>query len=195
MEAEAKDVDLSGITDPQRPVAFTVGLILLIVGIVSLTGLVNGDVIAPGLVLGFFGVPFWLGVTAVVAGLIGILLSFFAGAGTTFNKVASGLVLPPVIFLAIADWAFGMGGVFLVLTAVMVLLALVFVAIGHILLTGTWLMFLLPVVAVLTLADWVLGLTHLAPYGVRVNLFTIGLLILVMFVVGVIGYEGGRRMT
>lgn len=198
MAAQIREVDLSGIQDWQQPLAFGIGVLLLVVGLAGLTGIfdVTGLWNENSLVFGVFGVPFWLGVTAVVAGLIGVLLALYKGAGTTFNKVASGLVLPPLILLTITDWTIGIGGPALILGLVTLLLAVVFVVIGGVLLYKRPLMLLLPVVAGLAIADWVLGLTALNPMGgARVTILTIGLLILLAIAIGVAAFEGGSRVT
>lgn len=195
MATSVQDVDLSRIRDPQRPVAFVVGLVLIAVGIVGLTGIVDTDVLAPGLVLGAFGVPFWLGVTAIVAGLLGVVLSSFAGAGTTFNKLAAGLVLPAVLLLAVVDWALAVGSLpTLGLGLVALVLALALVGVGVVLLYGHPLALVLPIVAVLAIVDWVFGVTAMIPAD-PVNLPTIGLLAGLAVVVGLIAFEGGSRMT
>lgn len=192
----APEVDLTGIDDPQRFVAFGVGLVLVAVGVAGLTGIVDADVgLGSGLVAGLFAVPFWLGVTAIVAGLLGVVLSFYAGAGTTFDKLAAGLVLPIVLLLSVADWGVAAGGIFLVLAALAFLLAGAGVAVGVILLYGRPLALVLPVVAVLTLADWVVGLTAMAPASEPVNVATVGLLAVLAVVLGVVAFEGGSRTT
>jgi len=206
MATRSLEVDLSGIDDPQRPVAFVVGILLVVVGVAGLTGLLDTGVVqglldidvglGSGLVLGYFGVPFWLGVTAVVAGLLGIALSFFEGAGTTFNKLAAGLVLPIVLLLAIVDWALAAGSPVIVgLSVIALVVALVLVAVGELLLYGHLLALVLPVVALLTVVDWVFGLTALAPAGESVTLPTIGLLAALAVVVGLVAFQGCRRTT
>ena len=196
MATGVQDVDLSGIDDPQRPVAFAVGVVLVLVGIAGLTGVLNIDVRAPGLVLGVFGIPFWLGATAIVSGLLGIALSFYAGAGTTFNKLAAGLVLPAVFLLAIVDWLLA-GDVTLLSVGVSLLLlvlAVALVVVGVVLLYGHPLSLVLPVVAVLAILDWALDLTGMLPTD-AVNLPTLGLLAVLALVVGLVAFEGGSRMT
>jgi hypothetical protein len=206
MATKSLEIDLSGIDDPQRPVAFVVGAVLLVVGIVGLTGVLDTDVVqgltdtnvglGSGLVLGFFGVPFWLGVTAVVAGLLGIVLAFYGGAGTTFNKLAAGLVLPIVILLSIMDWALAGGDLLTIgLSLLALIVAVVLVAVGTLLLFKHPLALVLPVVAVLTVADWVFGLTALAPAGARITLPTIALLVVLAIAIGLVAFEGGRRTT
>lgn len=197
MATKLVGVDLSGIRDPQQPIAFAVGLVLIIVGIAGLTGIIDADVgLGPGLVFGVFGVSLWLGVTAIVAGILGILLSFYPGAGTTFNKVAAGLVLPAVILLAIVDWGLGVGNVLTMgIGLVALVVAVVLVVVGIVLLYKRPLALVLPIVAVLAIADWALGLSELAPASEAVNLPTIGLLVLLMLLVGFVAFEGGRRTT
>lgn len=199
MATQALDVDIEGIKDPQQPIAFSVGLVLIVVGIAGLTGIIDADVgFGPGLVFGLFGVPFWLGVTALVAGVIGIVLSMYPGAGTTFNKVASGLVLPAVILLAISDWGLAAGNVLTFGVAlVTLLLAVVLVVVGVVLLYKRPLALVLPVVAVLTIVDWVLGLSPsaIAPASEAVTIPTIILLIVLALIIGFIAFEGGRRTT
>lgn len=195
MALETPDVNLTGIRDPQRPVAVAVGVVLILVGVAGLSGILDMDVMGEGLVLGVFGVPLWLGVTAIVAGLLGIYLASFAGGATTFDKVAAGIVLPAVFMLSITDWALATGGVpALAIGVVALLLAVVLAAIGTFLLRWTPLMVVLPVVAVLALADWGLGLTALTP-AESVTLPTLGLLVVVELLVAVIAFEGGRRLT
>lgn len=199
MATTTADVDLSGIRDWQRPVAFAVGLVLIVVGVAGLTGvtgLLGMAYLGPNLVLGVFGVPLWLGVTAIVAGLLGVVLSFYAGASTTFDKLAAGLVLPAVLLLAIVDWLLAGGVTLLTLAVALVplLLAVALVAVGVVLLYGHPLVVVLPVVALLAIADWAFGLTSMLP-AASVNLPTIGLLIALAVVVGLIGFEGGARLT
>jgi hypothetical protein len=193
------DVDLSGISDWQRPVALAVGLVLVLVGAVALTGVseqLGLDYLGDDLVLGVFGIPVWLGLTVVVAGLLGILFSRYAGGGTTFDKVAAGLVLPAVLFLAVTDWALAVGSLpVLALGVVTLLLAVVVAAVGTILLWGHPLALVFPVVALLAVVDWAVSLTAIAPVGAAVNLPTIGLLIALAVVLGAIAFEGGRRLT
>lgn len=201
MAITSREVDLTGIRDPQRPVALVVGLVLVGVGVAGLTGVLDVELDAvpsfgSGLLLGLFGIPLWLGVTAIVAGLLGVVFSFSAGAGTTFTKVAAGLVLPPVLLLSITDWAIASGRPpTLVVGAVTLVLAVVFVVVGVVLLYGHPLVAVLPVVALLALADWGLGLSALAPASEPATLPTLGLLLVLDVVVGAIGFEGGRRMT
>lgn len=190
-------VDLSGINDPQQPIAFGLGLLLIVVGTVGITGIIDVNVgFGDGLVFGLFGVPLWLAITALVAGVIGIVLSLYEGAGTTFNKVAAGLVLPPVLLLAITDWGFAVGNpLTMALGIVTLLLAVVFVVVGLVLLHKRPLSLVLPVVAVLTLADLGLGLTEMVPTTESINLFTLALLLVLEIAVGFVAYEGGRRVT
>lgn len=197
MASRTAGVDLGGIEDPQQPVAFVVGLLLILVGVAGLTGILDTDVgLGPGLVAGAFGIPFWFGVTAVVAGLLGILLSTHAGGGTTFDKVAAGLVLPAVLLLAVVDWGLAVGEpLTYVLGMVALLVAVVLVVVGVILLYGHPLAWVLPIVAVLAVADWAVGLTALVPATEPVNLPTIGLLIVLELLVGLVAFEGGRRTT
>lgn len=195
MATKTPDVDLTGIRDPQRPVAFAVGLILIIVGVAGLTGFLDTNVVGEGLVLGLFGVPLWLALTAIVAGLLGIYLSTFAGAATTFDKVAATHALPAAFLLAVTDYALAVGDVpVLALGLVTLLLAVVIVAVGTFLLRWTPLMIVLPVVAAIALLDWGLGLTAMMP-GEAVNLPTIGLLLVLEIVVALVAFEGGRRQT
>lgn len=192
-------VDLNRISDPQRPVTFGVGVLLLVVGIAGLTGIIDTNIgFGEGLVFGLFGVPFWLGVTAIVAGLLAIVpFSVYQGAGTTFNKVAAGLVLPAVILLAVADWAFISTGnpAAWIVGLIALLLAVVLVVVGVALLFKRPVALVLPIVAVLTLADWAVGLTELAPASEAANLPTVALLIVLALAIGAVGFQGGKRMT
>lgn len=190
------EVDLSGIADPQRPVTVAVGVWLIVVGVAGLTGILDLNLgIGGGLVLGLFGVPLWLGVTAIVAGALGLWMARYAGASTTFDKLAAGLVLPIVGLLAIADWALAVGGLALVLAVVAFLLAGVGVAVGTLLLFKLPVSLVLPVVAVLTLADWLLGLTAMLGPTEPVNPATVVLLLVHVVLVGLIAFEGGSRVT
>lgn len=197
MSLRAPEVDLHGIKDPQKPITMVVGLVLVAVGVAAVTGVLD---VAPAggdasLLLGYFGIPLWLGGTVVVAGLLGAVLASFAGGATTFNKVAAGLVLPAVLFLAITDWAIATGGTLaLAVGAVTLLLAVVLVAVGLVVFWGHPLALVLPVVAVLAIADWVLGLTALLPTE-PVTVPTLGLLVVLAAVIGLVGFEGGRRLT
>lgn len=181
-------------SDPQQPVALAVGIVLVIVGIAGLSGVLDFDLLGPGLVLGIFGVPFWLGVTAIVAGLLGVTLSFYPGGATTFDKIAAVLVLPAVFFLAVTDWALATGGLVVVLGLIALLLAVVFAAIGTVLLLGHPLALVFPVVALLAIADWLLSVTAMVP-AESANLPTLGLLVVLTVVVGALGFEGGKRLT
>lgn len=193
---ERPEVDLSGIVDPQRPVTVGVGIWLIVVGVAGLTGVLDLDLgFGEGLVLGLFAVPLWLAVTAIVAGLLGLWMARFAGASTTFDKLAAGLVLPIVGLLAVADWAVAAGGIALVLAAVAVLLAVVGVLVGTVLLYTLPVSLVLPVVAVLTLADWGLGLTGMLAATEPVNPATVVLLVAHVVLVGVVAFEGGSRVT
>ena len=185
------EVDLSGIDDWQRPLALAFGVVLALLGAVSLSGLATWD----GLLLGVFGIPVWLALVAVVAGLLGVAMSRYAGAGTTFNKVAAGLVLPAVLFLSVVDWSLAVGGAALVAGVVALLLAVVFAAIGTILLWGHPLALVFPAVAVLAIAEWALSLAGVEISAAAVNPPTLGLLALLAVVVGLVGFEAGRRMT
>lgn len=191
MATTSLEVDLSGIDDWQRPLALVFGVVLGLLGAVSLSGLATWD----GLLLGIFGVPVWLALVAVVAGLLGVVMSRYAGAGTTFNKVAAGLVLPAVLFLAVVDWSLAVGGAALVAGVVALLLAVVFAAIGSILLWGHPLALVFPAVAVLAIAEWALSLAGIVVSPAPANLPTLGLLALLAVVVGLVGFEAGRRMT
>lgn len=197
MSLTAPEVDLHGIRDPQKPITVVVGLVFIVVGVAALTGVLDmapagGD---SSLLLGYFGVPLWLGVTVIVAGLLGAVLAGYAGGATTFNKVAAGLVLPAVLFLAITDWALAAGGTLpLVVGVVTLLLAVVLVAVGVVVFRGHSLALVLPVVAVLAIADWVFDLTGLVA-AEAVTLPTLGLLVVLAVVIGLVGFEGGRRVT
>lgn len=197
MAFDTPEVDLTGINDPQQPIAFVVGVLLIVVGIAGLSGIVDMDIgYGQGLVVGAFGIPVWLGVTAIVAGLLGIVLSTYQGAGTTFNKVAAGLVLPAVLFLAIVDWGIAVGDpLALVVGLLALVLAVVLVVVGGIIFYKHPLSLVLPIVAVLAVADWVVGITALAPASEPVNLPTLGLLVVLELVVGLVAFEGGRRIT
>ncbi len=204
MTTSASEVALRGIRDPQKPVALGVGAVLVVVGVAGVTGLLDMDVLASGLVLGVFGVPLWFGITAIVAGLLGIALATYAGGATTFDKVAAGLVLPAVLFLAITDWALASAGLltdgtlagalFLVPAVVALLLAVVIAAVGTILLRGHSLALVFPVVALLAILDWALSLTAMTA-SETVNLATLGLLVVLEIVVAALAFEGGKRQT
>lgn len=202
MATSVLDVDLSGIRDPQTPIALVVGLVLIVVGLAGLTGVLDGDVLGlgielgDGLLLGVFGIPVWLGLTAIVAGLLGIQLSRFGGGATTFNKVAAGLVLPAVFLLAVVDAALAVGGIVaLVIGLIALLLAVVLVVVGVLLLNHHLLALVFPVVALLAIGDWVFSITELAPAGAAATLPTLALLLVLAVVVGAVGFEGGRRRT
>jgi hypothetical protein len=204
MTTSASEVDLRGIRDPQKPVALGVGAVLVVVGVAGVTGLLDMDVLASGLVLGVFGVPLWFGITAMVAGLLGIALATYAGGATTFDKVAAGLVLPAVLFLAITDWALAStglltdgtlaGALYLVPAVVALLVAVVIAAVGTILLRGHSLALVFPVVALLAILDWALSLTAMTA-SETVNLPTLGLLVVLEIVVAALAFEGGKRQT
>lgn len=197
MATSVPEVDLRGIRDPQKPITLAVGIVFIVVGVAALTGLLDMVIVGgdAALLLGYFGIPLWLGLTVIVAGLLGAVLAGYAGGATTFNKVAAGLVLPAVLFLAITDWALATGGTLALAVGVLtLLLAVALVAVGLVLFWGHPLALVLPVVAVLALADWILNLTAMAPTE-SVTLPTLGLLVVLAIVVGLVGFEGGRRMT
>jgi hypothetical protein len=197
MATRVPEVDLRGIRDPQKPITLVVGLVFIVVGVAALTGLLDTTVVGGDatLLLGYFGIPLWLGLTVIVAGLLGAVLAGYAGGATTFNKVAAGLVLPAVLFLAITDWALAADSTLALAVGVLtLLLAVALVAVGLVLFWGNPLAFVLPVVALLAIADWLLNLTAMAPTE-AVTLPTLGLLVVLAVVVGLVGFEGGRRMT
>lgn len=191
MASSSAEVDLSGIRDRQRPLALAFGLVLVLLGIVSLSGVLRID----GLLLGVFGIPTWLAAVAAVAGVLGVALSRYGGGGTTFNKVAAGLVLPAVLFLAVVDWALAAGGLALLVGLVALLLAVALAAVGTVLLWGHPVALVFPLVALVAVADWVVSFAGVETPGAAVNLPTIGLLIVLAIVVGLVGFEGGRRLT
>lgn len=193
---EAPEVSLSAISDPQRPVAFAAGLWLIVVGVAGITGIIDTNIgYGPGLVFGVFAVPLWLDVTAIVAGILGIGLSMYEGAGTTFNKLAGALVVPIVILLTLADWAIASGGALLIVAVVAFLLAGIGVVVGTILLFKRPVSIVLPVVAVLALADWTLGLSGMLSTTEPANLATVVFLIAHAILLTFIGFEGGSRLT
>lgn len=194
MATEFREVDLSGIRDRQRPVAFVAVLVLVTLGVAGLTGVLDAG--NPAVVVGVFGIPLWLGVTGVVAGLLGIALSFYAGGSTTFDKLAAGLVLPAVLLLAVVDWlvAGGLDPLSGIVGLLALVLAVALVAVGTVLLYGNPLSVVLPVVAVLAIADWALGLTAMTP-GDPVTPATLALLAVLAVALGLVGFEGGRRQT
>lgn len=195
MATRAPEVDLSGIRDPQRLATVVVGLLLAVVGLAGVATFLGFSVLDDGLVLGIFGVPLWLGLTAIVAGLLGFVLSFYGGASTTFNKLAAGLVLPAVFLLAVTDWGLATGGLLpLAVGVVSLLLAVLLVVVGLVLLVGHPLALVFPIVALLAVGDWALGITANSP-GASVNPPTLGLLLVLAVGVGLVGFEGGRRLT
>ena len=185
------EVDLSGVEDWQRPLALAFGVVLVLLGVVALSGVATRG----GLLLGVFGLPVWLSLVAVVAGLLGVAMSRYAGAGTTFDKVAAGLVLPAVFLLAVVDWALAVGGAALVIGAGALLIAVVVAAVGTILLWGHPLALVFPAVAALAVLDWALSLTGVVQTVAPVTLPTLALLLVLAVAVGAVGFEGGRRMT
>lgn len=192
MANRASEIDLSGLHDWQGLPALVFGAVLVALGAVALAGILDTG----GLLLGLFGVPVWLALVAVVAGLVGVVLSRFAGGGTTFNKVAAGLVLPAVLFLAIVDWALAAGGVVpLVVGLVALLLAVVLAGVGTVLLWGHPLAWVFPAVAALAVTEWVLVVGDVIARDAAVTLPTLGLLAVLAVVVGLVGFEGGRRLT
>lgn len=195
MATRPAEVDLSGLRDPQRLVTVVVGLVLLLVGGAGISTVLGAAVLGDSLVLGIFGVPLWLGLTAVVAGLLGLGFATYGGGATTFNKVAAGLVLPAAFLLAVVDWALASGSALaLVVGGIALLLAVLIVVLGVVLLVGHPLAIVFPVVALLAILDWVLGVTANSPGG-AVNPPTLGLLLVLAVGVGLVGFEGGRRVT
>lgn len=79
--------------DPQQVLALLFGLVLVVLGVVDLAGIYVTD----GELLGIFEISIGFGVTYVLTGLLGIVLSLFVGAGALFNKL--GAVIYLVVFL------------------------------------------------------------------------------------------------
>lgn len=83
--------------DPQRPLAFLFGVVLLSLGLVDVAGVLVTD----GLLLGLFEIGVGTNVVHVLTGLLGIVLSMYAGAATLFNKLGGLIYLLVFVFGAI----------------------------------------------------------------------------------------------
>jgi hypothetical protein len=94
MATATSEADLSTLHDPQKVFALLFGLVLVVVGILGFVPQVVSD---GGLLLGIFGINALHNVVHVLTGLLGLVLGYYAGGASLFNKVGGVLYL--VIFL------------------------------------------------------------------------------------------------
>lgn len=94
--------------DPQKPLALLFGVVLVVLGVADFVGLLVTD----GRFLGVFSIGPVTNVVHVLTGLLGIVLSTYAGAATLFNKLGGLIylvtfafgVLGTVAGIATTDW-------------------------------------------------------------------------------------------
>lgn len=181
------------IQDPQRPVTFVLGGVLLAIGIAGLSGLLGIELAVVTVVAAVFGVPFWLGLTMIVAGLLGVILAMHGDSASTFNKVTAGLVFPATLLLAITDWAVGAGTAWAIGVGLLALAAaLLVIALGTILLWGHPLSLVFPLAAVLAVLDWTGSIAAAVP-AASVTGPTIGLIVTLAIGVGLVGFADYRN--
>jgi hypothetical protein len=90
MATVTAEADLSTLRDPQRLFALLFGLVLVVVGIL---GFVPQVVSEGGLLLGLFGINALHNVVHILTGLLGLVLGYYAGGASLFNKVGGVLYL------------------------------------------------------------------------------------------------------
>lgn len=105
MATATAEVDLTRLRDPQRALALLFGAVLVLVG---LLGFVPQFVSDDGLLLGVFGVNALHNVVHVLTGLLGLVLGYYAGGASLFNKVGGVLYLLVFVVGTVAV-AFGSG--------------------------------------------------------------------------------------
>lgn len=127
MAIETRSTNLTGLRDPQRPLALLFGAVLVSLGVVDLVGVAGTD----GRLLGVFAIPPLVNVVHVLTGLLGLYLGRYEGAGTLFNKLGGVIYL--VVFLAgaVAVLA-GVGGINWATNGLHLLLAIVVGAVGFV---------------------------------------------------------------
>lgn len=86
-------VDLPRFGEPQQGLALLFAIVLTALGAVGLAGLFEVD----GALFGVFSLSTTASIVHLATGLLGLVLSMFAGAGALFNKVGS--VIYTVVFL------------------------------------------------------------------------------------------------
>lgn len=118
--------NLSKMRDPQRPLALLFGVVLLALGLVDLAGVLVTD----GLLLGLFEIGNVTNVVHILTGLLGIVLSMYAGAATLFNKLGGLIYLLVFVFGAIGTLA-GVGATGWTTHALHLLLAVVVGTVGY----------------------------------------------------------------
>lgn len=99
MATATAEVDLTRLRDPQRVFALLFGAVLVLVG---LLGFVPQFVSDDGLLLGIFGINALHNVVHVLTGLLGLVLGYYAGGASLFNKVGGVLYLLVFVVGAIA---------------------------------------------------------------------------------------------
>jgi len=90
MATATSEADLSTLRDPQKLFALLFGLVLVVVGVLGFVPqVVSGD----GLLLGFFGINALHNAVHILTGLLGLVLGYYAGGASLFNKVGGVLYL------------------------------------------------------------------------------------------------------
>lgn len=93
MSFDTGEADLTLLRDPQQVFALLFGAILVVVGVLGFAP----QAVTDGLLLGIFGVNPLHNVVHILTGLLGLVLGYYAGGASLFNKVGGVLYL--VLFL------------------------------------------------------------------------------------------------
>jgi hypothetical protein len=89
MATATSEADLSTLRDPQKVFALLFGVVLVVVGILGFVP----QVVSDGLLLGIFGINALHNVVHVLTGLLALVLGYYAGGASLFNKVGGVLYL------------------------------------------------------------------------------------------------------
>lgn len=89
MATATSEADLSTLHDPQQLLALLFGLILVVVGVLGFVP----QVVTGGLLFGIFGINTLHNAVHVLTGLLGLVLGYYAGGASLFNKVGGVLYL------------------------------------------------------------------------------------------------------
>lgn len=111
--------------DPQGMLATLFGVVLVVLGIVGLSGLLTSN----GRLLGLLELSSAVSVVHILTGLLGIFLARYPGAGTLFNKLGGVIYLVVFLVGSVALLA-GAGGINWATNGLHLLLAIVVGAVG-----------------------------------------------------------------
>jgi hypothetical protein len=93
MASSTQSVNVTGLRDQQQGFALLFGTVLVLLGVIDYSGMLEID----GRFLGIFRISPLVNLVHVLTGLLGLVLGRYTGGGTLFNKVGSVIYL--VIFL------------------------------------------------------------------------------------------------